>query len=60
MTTKTDSLEKISTTSKEENISRRSFFKKTAIYSASAIAAANVLAPIKAKADDINIVNHVE
>lgn len=43
-----------------EKTSRRDFFKKTAIYSASALTAATVLAPIKLKADDENIVNHVE
>ena len=35
-----------------EQSSRRDFFKKTAIYSASALTAATVLAPIKLKADD--------
>ncbi|RXJ82754.1 sulfite dehydrogenase [Arcobacter sp. F2176] len=59
MTTKTDSLEKIPF-EKDDKISRRNFFKKTAIYSASAITAANILAPVKLKADDLNIVNQVE
>ncbi len=43
-----------------EQSSRRDFFKKTAIYSASALTAASVIAPIKLKADDENIVHHVE
>ena len=43
-----------------EQSSRRDFFKKTAIYSASALTAASVIAPIKLKADDENITKHVE
>ena len=43
-----------------EQSSRRDFFKKTAIYSASALTAATVLAPIKLKADDENITHHVD
>jgi len=43
-----------------EKSSRRDFFKKTAIYSASALTAATVLAPIKLKADDENITHHVD
>ena len=37
--------------------SRRDFFKKTAIYSAGALSAASVLAPISARADDPAIIN---
>ena len=48
------------TISKAEQSSRRDFFKKTAAYSVSAIAAANILAPAKLLADDENIVHHVE
>jgi len=43
-----------------EQSSRRNFFKKTAIYSASALTAATVLAPIKLKADDENIIHQVD
>ncbi len=43
-----------------EQSSRRDFFKKTAIYSASALTAATVLSPIKLKADDENITHHVD
>ncbi|OHE08479.1 MAG: sulfite dehydrogenase [Sulfurimonas sp. RIFOXYB2_FULL_37_5] len=48
------------TTNKTEQSSRRDFFKKTAVYSVSAIAAANILAPAKLLADDANIVHHTE
>lgn len=41
-------------------LSRRDFFRKTAVYSAGAIAAANVLGPVKAKADDVAIMNEAE
>ncbi len=37
--------------------SRRDFFKKTAIYSAGALSAASVLAPMSARADDPAIIN---
>ena len=37
--------------------SRRDFFKKTAMYSAGALSAASVLAPISARADDPAIIN---
>ena len=50
------SLEKVS----EKKLSRRDFFRKTAVYSAGAIAAANVLSPVKLKADDAAIVNEAE
>lgn len=48
------------TPSSDEKLTRRNFFKKTALYSASAVAAASSLVPTKLKADDENIVNHVE
>ncbi len=41
----------------ESKLSRRDFFRKTAVYSAGAIAAANVLSPVKLKADDPAIIN---
>ncbi len=50
------SLEKVS----DKKLSRRDFFRKTAVYSAGAIAAANVLSPVKLKADDAAIVNEAE
>jgi len=50
------SLEKVS----EKKLSRRDFFRKTAVYSAGAIAAANVLSPMKLKADDPAIINEAE
>ncbi|WP_417332130.1 sulfite dehydrogenase [Halarcobacter sp.] len=50
------SLEKVS----EKKLSRRDFFRKTAVYSAGAIAAANVLSPVKLRADDTAIVNEAE
>ncbi len=50
------SLEKVS----DKRLSRRDFFRKTAVYSAGAIAAANVLSPVKLKADDTAIVNEAE
>ena len=46
----------VSTTS-ESKLSRRDFFRKTAVYSAGAIAAANVVSPVKIKADDSAIIN---
>jgi sulfane dehydrogenase subunit SoxC len=49
--------EKNLSTSSEEKLSRRSFFKKTAIYSAGAVAAASSIAPVKAQADDPAIIN---
>lgn len=48
------------TTNKAEKSSRREFFKRTAAYSVSAIAAANILAPAKLLADDENIIHHTE
>ena len=50
----------LETTTNKEHSSRRDFFKRTAAYSVSAIAAANLLAPVKLSADDANIVHHVE
>ncbi|NVJ53435.1 MAG: sulfite dehydrogenase [Campylobacteraceae bacterium] len=50
------SLEQVS----EKKLSRRDFFRKTAVYSAGAIAAANVLSPVKLKADDPAIINEAE
>lgn len=48
------------TTSVEQS-SRREFFKRTAVYSVSAIAAASILAPAKLlAADDENIVHHTK
>jgi sulfane dehydrogenase subunit SoxC len=44
----------------ETTNSRRDFFKKTAAYSVSAIAAASILAPAKLSADDYNIIHHTE
>ena len=50
----------ISENNLETTNSRRDFFKKTAAYSVSAIAAASILAPAKLLADDENIVHHVK
>jgi len=44
----------------ETTNSRRDFFKKTAAYSVSAIAAASIMAPAKLEADDHNIIHHVK
>jgi len=44
------------TTTAEMPTSRREFFKKTAVYSVGAVAAANVLSPMSLKADDHAIV----
>ena len=44
----------------ETTSSRRDFFKKTAVYSVSAIAAASIMAPAKLEADDHNITHHVK
>jgi len=46
-----NSEKELSTISKEK-LSRRDFFRKTAVYSAGAIAAANVLTPVKINADE--------
>ena len=46
-----NSEKELSTISKEK-LSRRDFFRKTAVYSAGAIAAANVLSPVKVNADE--------
>jgi sulfane dehydrogenase subunit SoxC len=50
----------ISNTSKSkiEQTSRRDFFRKTAAYSVSAIAATTILSPAKLLADDENIIHH--
>ncbi len=50
----------ISENNLEYTNSRRDFFKKTAAYSVSAIAAAAVMAPAKLSADDENIMHHVK
>ncbi len=50
----------ISENNLESTSSRRDFFKKTAAYSVSAIAAAAVLAPAKLLADDENIIHHTK
>ncbi len=50
----------ISENNLENTNSRRDFFKKTAAYSVSAIAAASVLAPAKLLADDENITHHTK
>jgi sulfane dehydrogenase subunit SoxC len=44
------------TTTAEMPTSRREFFKKTAVYSVGAVAAANVLSPMSLKADDHAII----
>ena len=54
-----DSKKDISTQN-SKNLSRRDFFRKTAVYSAGAIAAANVLSPVKLKADDAAIVEEAQ
>lgn len=54
-----DSKKSLDKVSKKE-LSRRDFFRKTAVYSAGAIAAANVLSPVKLKADDPAIINEAE
>ncbi|RXJ70167.1 sulfite dehydrogenase [Halarcobacter ebronensis] len=46
--------------SDKKELSRRDFFRKTAVYSASAIAAANVLSPVNLKADDPAIIDEAE
>ncbi len=48
------------TTKSVEQSSRRDFFKRTAAYSMSAIAATSILSPAKLSADDENIIHHVE
>ncbi len=48
-----DSLD-LSLQSKKDN-TRRNFFRKTVLYSASALACANILRPVKLKADDLAI-----
>ncbi|MBL0721068.1 MAG: sulfite dehydrogenase [Sulfurovum sp.] len=50
-------ISKTSTTEIEQS-SRRDFFRKTAAYSISAIAATTVLSPAKLLADDENIIHH--
>lgn len=44
------------TTTAEMPTSRREFFKKTAVYSVGAVAAANVLSPVSLRADDHAII----
>jgi sulfane dehydrogenase subunit SoxC len=46
-------------TSVEVPSSRREFFKKTAVYSVGAVAAANVLSPVNLRADDPAIIHEV-
>jgi len=41
-------------------VSRRDFFRKTAMYSVSAVAAANILSPVSVKADDEAIIGEAE
>jgi len=53
-----DSIESVSTDT--DTTSRRDFFKKTAVYSASLVAASSVLSPIKAMADDTAITHEAE
>ena len=55
-------MNKVSNTSEitETTSSRRDFFRKTAVYSASAIAATSVLGPVKLSANEKQIVNEVE
>ncbi|MEA1914818.1 MAG: sulfite dehydrogenase [Campylobacterota bacterium] len=50
----------VSVNTEEKQSSRRDFFRKTAMYSVSAIAAANVLTPVKVKADDHAIVGEAQ
>jgi sulfane dehydrogenase subunit SoxC len=52
-------ISKTSTTEIEQS-SRRDFFRKTAAYSISAIAATTVLSPAKLLADDENIIHHTK
>jgi len=52
MTQKSKSLNKQQNNTSLKGASRRSFLKKAAAYSVSAITAANILAPVKIKADD--------
>ena len=51
-----DNLESVSTDT--DTTSRRDFFKKTAVYSASLVAASSVLSPIKAMAGDDTAITH--
>ncbi|PLY05322.1 MAG: sulfite dehydrogenase [Arcobacter sp.] len=57
MTKVSETSEKTLDTNYEKKLSRRDFFRKTAVYSAGAIAAANVLSPVKLLADDPAIIN---
>jgi sulfane dehydrogenase subunit SoxC len=52
-------ISKTSTTETQQS-SRRDFFRKTAAYSISAIAATTVLSPAKLLADDENIIHHTK
>ena len=47
-------------TKKLELTSRRDFFKKTAIYSASALTATSILAPVKINADEVEIMEDAQ
>ena len=60
MTKVTKASEKKLDLASENRLSRRDFFRKTAVYSASAIAAANVLSPVNLRADDPAIINEAE
>lgn len=60
MTEVSKSSKKVLDTVSDEKLSRRDFFRKTAVYSAGAIAAANVLSPVKLRADDPAIVEEAE
>eukprot|EP00792_Barthelona_sp_PAP020_P005725 TRINITY_DN2771_c0_g1_i1.p1 TRINITY_DN2771_c0_g1~~TRINITY_DN2771_c0_g1_i1.p1 ORF type:complete len:445 (-),score=83.80 TRINITY_DN2771_c0_g1_i1:4852-6186(-) len=60
MTKVTKTSEKKLDQASENKLSRRDFFRKTAVYSASAIAAANVLSPVNLRADDPAIINEAE
>ncbi len=60
MTKSSKSSEKSLETISEKKLSRRDFFRKTAVYSAGAIAAANVLSPVKLRADDPAIIEEAQ
>ncbi|RXK14251.1 sulfite dehydrogenase [Halarcobacter mediterraneus] len=60
MTKSSKNSEKSLETISEKKLSRRDFFRKTAVYSAGAIAAANVLSPVKLRADDPAIIEEAQ
>lgn len=60
MTKSSTNSEKSLETIASQKLSRRDFFRKTAVYSAGAIAAANVLSPVKLKADDPAIIEEAQ